>query len=155
MDGHLFALAQVVLVSSELVGHLLYTETSPVEGTCFSVLGENQVSRIESGCSSNAGSLFANLLHVKRDSALALGCVVDLINFVHGDHGVVHLEQVFVGDGSVVAFLDNVTFCVHDTEALYLFERTFELHFGGEGVLEHFRIDLVHCAETAHGQHLA
>ena len=91
MDGHLFALAQVVLVSRELVGHLLYTEASPVEGACLSVLGENEVSGIESGCSSNAGSLFANLLHVKRDSALALGCVVDLVHFVHGDHGVVHL----------------------------------------------------------------
>jgi len=155
VDGHLFALTQVVLVSRELVGHLLNTEASPVESACLSVLGEDEVSGIESGCSSDARSFFSKLLHVERDSALALGCVVDLVDFVHGDHGIVHLEQVFVGDGSVIAFLDDVAFCVHDTEALYLFERVFEFHLGGERVLEHFRISLVHCAETARGQHLA
>ena len=108
MDGHLFALTQVVLVSRELVGHLLNTEASPVESACLSVLGEDEVSGIESGCSSDARSFFSKLLHVERDSALALGCVVDLVDFVHGDHGIVHLEQVFVGDGSVIAFLDDV-----------------------------------------------
>jgi len=41
VDGHLFALAQIILVSCELVGHLLNAETSPVESTCLSVLGED------------------------------------------------------------------------------------------------------------------
>ena len=118
MNGHLLALTQVELVSRELVGHLLNTEASPVESACLSVLREDEVSGIESGCSSDARSFFSKLLHVERDSALALGCVVDLVDFVHGDHGIVHLEQVFVGDGSVIAFLDDVAFCVHDTEAL-------------------------------------
>ena len=43
MDWHLLAHAQIVLVSSQLVAHLLNRETSPQEGSGLTVLGEDQI----------------------------------------------------------------------------------------------------------------
>ena len=50
MDRHLLAFAQVVLVTYELVTHLLDREATPEEGACFSVLGEDQIMVLESSC---------------------------------------------------------------------------------------------------------
>jgi hypothetical protein len=51
VDWHLFTLSMVELVARQLVSHLLYTETTPEERACFSVLWEDKVIVIESCCS--------------------------------------------------------------------------------------------------------
>lgn len=49
MDRHLLALAQIVLVTSQLVTHLLDREATPVESSSLAILGEQQVVVVEGG----------------------------------------------------------------------------------------------------------
>jgi len=148
MDGHLLALTEIVSVTRQLVSHLLDGETSPQESTCLTVLGEDQVLALKGSSCANAGSFLAELSHVERDSALSLSGVVDLVSFIHSDHGVVHLEEFLFRNGSVVSWCHDVTLFVHHSETLDLFEGTFELHVSGEGELEKGGVDLIHGSES-------
>ena len=65
MDRHLLALAQVILIASQLVAHLLDGETAPKEGTSFTILGEDQVGVVKGCSSANTRSLFTKLCHVE------------------------------------------------------------------------------------------
>lgn len=132
MDGHLLTLSEVELVSSQLVSHLLDTEASPEESACLSVLGEDQVVVFERGGSTNAGSLLTELGHVEGDSALALGCVVYLIGLIHGDHGIVHLQDVLVLKSFSVSRCHDVTLGVNNAETLHFFKRVSERHLVSE-----------------------
>jgi hypothetical protein len=65
MNWHLFALSEVMLVASQLMSHLLDTKSTPKERASLSVLRENQVVVIKSGCSTNTRSLFTKLSHIE------------------------------------------------------------------------------------------
>ena len=96
MNRHLLATAQVILISSELVAHLLDRESAPQESASLTVLREDQVMVLKRSSCANTRCLLAELCHVERDACLALCCVVDHISFVDGDHFVVHFEQFVV-----------------------------------------------------------
>ena len=53
VDWHLLALAKIVLITCELVTHLLDREAAPKEDPSFAVLREDQVSVIEGSCSAD------------------------------------------------------------------------------------------------------
>ena len=96
MDGHLLAHAQVILVSSQLVAHLLDRKTAPKERTCLTVLREDQISILQCGCCADARGLLTQLGHVERDPGLPLRGIVHLISLIDGDHLVVHVQQELV-----------------------------------------------------------
>ena len=50
MNGHLLTTAQVMLISCQLVTHLLYIETTPEESTSLSILRKDHITIID--CSS-------------------------------------------------------------------------------------------------------
>ena len=54
MNWHLFAAAQVILITSELVPHLLDRETAPKEGTSLTILWEYKVIIVECGSCTDA-----------------------------------------------------------------------------------------------------
>ena len=59
MNRHLFALANVKLITCQLVSHLLNAKASPEERARFSVLRENQVVAVESSCSAYTWSFLS------------------------------------------------------------------------------------------------
>ena len=54
MNRHLFATTIVILITSELVSHLLDRETAPQEGAGLTILWEYQVIIVESGSGADA-----------------------------------------------------------------------------------------------------
>ena len=93
VDWHLFTFAKIILVTRELMPHLLDRKTTPKEGTCLTVLWENQVLILKCSCCADTRSFFTQLSHIERDSCLTLRGVVHCISFVNGDHVVIHFEQ--------------------------------------------------------------
>jgi hypothetical protein len=59
MNRHLFAFANVKLITCQLVSHLLNAKASPEERARFSVLRENQVFAVESSCSADTRSFLS------------------------------------------------------------------------------------------------
>jgi len=151
MNGHLFTFAQIVVVAHQLMSHLLNRESTPEESASLAILRENQVLGLKSGCSANARRLLTKLGHVKRDAGLALSCVVNHIGLVHCHHGVVHFKKFCVSQLSVIAWVNDTTFFVHNTETFNLIEGTSEVHFSGELVFKQISVDLIHGTESAYG----
>ena len=56
MDRHLLAAAQIILITGQLVSHLLDRETAPEESTSLAILREDKVIIVECGPSANARS---------------------------------------------------------------------------------------------------
>ena len=59
VDGHLLALAEIVLITCQLMSHLLDGEAAPQEDASFAVLGEHQICVVEGSRRADAGRLFA------------------------------------------------------------------------------------------------
>jgi len=53
MDRHLLALTQIMLVTSQLMSHLLDGKAAPQESTSLTVLGEDQIGGVEGSCSAD------------------------------------------------------------------------------------------------------
>ena len=77
MYWHLLATTEIVLVASELMGHLLDREAAPEESSSLTVLWEDQVSVIQSGRGTDTGCFFTKLGHVEGNTHLALGSIVN------------------------------------------------------------------------------
>ena len=92
VNGHLLAAAQIILVTSKLVSHLLDRETAPKEGAGLTILWEYQVIIVESRSGADARRLLSQLGHVEGDTCLTLGRVVYLVCFINRHHLVIHLE---------------------------------------------------------------
>lgn len=118
MDRHLLAASQIVLVSGELVTHLLDRESAPQESAGLTVLREDQVMVLERSSCANTRGLLAELRHVERNTRLALRCVVDHISLVDCDHLVIHLQQLVIRNLVVVAWRHDLALLVEHPEAL-------------------------------------
>ena len=151
MNRHLFALADVKLITCQLVSHLLNAKASPEERARLSVLRKNQIVAIESSCSADTRSLLTKLSHIERNSALTLRGIVYLICFVHGDHRVVHFEDFSIGNFSVVARVYNLAFFIHYSETFHFFERAAEVHFSGKLMFKELPIQFIHRTKTSSG----
>ena len=92
VNWHLLATAQIVLVTSKLVSHLLDRETAPKEGAGLTILWEYQVIIVESCSGADARRLLSQLGHVEGDTCLTLGRVVYLVCLIDCHHFVIHLE---------------------------------------------------------------
>jgi hypothetical protein len=75
--------------------------------------------------------------------------IVHDVGLVHHDHGTEHLLQGIVIDRLLIFLVNNVSFLVHDTEALDFIVRAAEFHVIGKFVLEHFHVHSVHGSEGA------
>ena len=85
----------------------------------------------------NIGCLFAELSHVKTNSALPLRRIEHLICLVDGDHRAVHLlEFVIWNKFFIPIFIDDFTLFIHNSEAFDLFVVTLEVHIRGKVVCE-------------------
>lgn len=148
MNGHLFSLAEVVLVSSELVCHVVDGVASPHECACLTILRENQVLELKCGAGSNRGSLLSSAGHVERDPALSLRLVESEIDLVNLDHFLENLDQSVFINYVLVLFVHNFAIFVKHSEALeLLLSLVFELHLVCERVVEHVEVNLVHGTE--------
>ena len=96
MNGHLLALSEVVFVAAELVSHILDGESTPKQGPCLSVLGEDQILVLECCRRSNGSGLLSGTGHVEADAALALGGVEGLICLVELYHHVEDLQELLL-----------------------------------------------------------
>jgi len=140
-----------MLVTGQLMAHLLDGKAAPQESTSFTVLGEDQIGGVECSCSADTGGLLTTLCHIEGDTGLTLGSVINLIGLVHGDHRVVHFQNKVVVDLSVVTWGHDIALFIHDTEALDFVEGALKVHLVSESMFKHFRVDLVHGAEVALG----
>ncbi len=102
---------------------------------------------LDSSSTSDTGSLLTELSHVETNAGLSLCLVVHNISFIHHDHGAVHLLQGGIIDTPFVLLIDDLTFFVNHTEALYFIEGASEIHLIRELVLEHLLVYLVHRSE--------
>jgi len=150
MNWHLAGLAKVMLVSSQLMGHLCDAEPSPEEGAGFTVLWEYEVVVIQRSSCANARSFFTKLSHVKRDSTLSLRRVVNNVSLIYHNHLVIHLHQKLVRDFFSISRSHNVALFVHHAEALDLVEFVPKCHFTREAVLEQAFVHFSHSAEVTH-----
>mmetsp|Transcript_11881 Transcript_11881/g.28339 ORF Transcript_11881/g.28339 Transcript_11881/m.28339 type:complete len:374 (-) Transcript_11881:199-1320(-) len=94
VDRHLSALAQIRLVGETLVGELLQGEATPHQHAGLAVLRKNNVVVRQRARRAHVNGLFAGLLHVERDSALALRVVEHVIQHTEANHRLIQLHHV-------------------------------------------------------------
>ena len=133
------------------MSHLLNRESSPEECTSLTILREDHVMTLDSGSTSDTGSLLTELSHVETNAGLSLCLIVYNISFIHHDHGAVHLLQGGIIDAPFVLLIDDLTLLVYHTEALNFIEGAAEIHLICELVLKHLLVYLVHRPEGTDG----
>lgn len=65
MNRHLLALSEIILVTCQLVSHLLDGKSAPKERTCLTVLWEEQVLVVKGRSCADARGFLTELSHVK------------------------------------------------------------------------------------------
>jgi hypothetical protein len=127
VDWHLSTFAQIVHIARKLMSHLLNREAPPEESSSLTVLRENHIMILNSSSTADTSCLFTELSHVKADTTLSLSLVINNISFIHHDHSTEHLLHGGIIDTSFVAFVNDVSILVHDTETLNLVEGAAEV----------------------------
>lgn len=115
-------LTVVEFVTGKLMSHLLDREPAPEEGTCLTVLREDQVLREKGSCTADTSCLLTELCHVEGDAGLSLCLVVDDIGLIDHDHGAEHLFKRVLVDCGLVLLVDYIALLIKDAEALHLVE---------------------------------
>lgn len=99
MDRHLPTLTNILHITHALIDHLLDGESSPNEGSLFSILREDQIMIFEGGCNTHRDSCLPKTSHVEWYLSLSLTHVQHCIHFINSDHG---LEYTIEGGGRYI-----------------------------------------------------